>query len=727
MMGPRGRLVAPEEDDDGRGDFEETWGRRMRLFWCAARVMCGYKLTRKRDQWMKPAGQGPNDSTPEQDRMWEAAHRKYSKLILNTITKERGFWVKTGQYMSSRADVLPKPYIEELARLQDALPPHPMKEILQTLEEELAASGRTVADTFERIDPEPLGAASIAQVHRAWVKGTGEEVVVKVQHRGIARQLKQDLRTLMDIMRAVAYFEPQFDFRVLMEEWNKEVSKEVDFENEAKNTIDVANEYALSVAQAASRQGALEEVGFDPLPPIVARIPRVVDSLVSRRLLTMHFVDGVKVNDVRRLEEWGVDKEKLVRHVFEAYAHQIHIGGLVNADPHPGNILVVRDAEHGAVPVLLDFGLAKRLAPKVRVAFARLVYSVATVDYAGLLRAFDELGFVLNPADPASKDPSVAMRIMRFWMRRSATRDEEVAEIRKYKAERDEIIEKDPAVKRMPVDAFPAELIFVFRVFQLLRGLSTALGVRSSYIYAFAPYAKRALLETVPPEARAKTIVWPSPSPGPLDAKVRALLEELYKTKKVTGIQVYAWKDGRTVVDCCAGTLSDVDLRPVRPDTLFNCWSVTKSVTALAAHILLDEGLLDATRLVTDYWPTFAGPSPAHAPKRRTRVFHLLTHTAGLANAMPEDLSHERLVDWPAMLRCMEEATPEHEPGESAAYHYLTFGWLVGGLVEKALALAKRGTSFRDFVRTRIAEPLGVAGEFHIGIPPGPRSARRAS
>ena len=185
------------------------------------------------------------------------------------------------------------------------------------------------------------------------------------------------------------------------------------------------------------------------------------------------------------------------------------------------------------------------------------------------------------------------------------------------------------------------------------------------------------------------------------------VLGELYDERLITGIQVAAYHGGRCVVSACAGTLGTADPRPVQPDSLFNCFSVMKGITATALHILADQHLLAYDDLVAAHWPVFG-----QRGKEQTTIRHVLTHRAGLHKFPGLQFGLKELCDFHTMLRLLEEATPTSVPGEQAQYHVLSFGWLVGGIVEAAT----KGQPFAEFVRQRIAAPLGVDDEFMIGV-----------
>jgi CubicO group peptidase (beta-lactamase class C family) len=193
-----------------------------------------------------------------------------------------------------------------------------------------------------------------------------------------------------------------------------------------------------------------------------------------------------------------------------------------------------------------------------------------------------------------------------------------------------------------------------------------------------------------------------------VNASVQALISRQVAEGRQIGVQVCAYKDGRVVVDACAGQMGPDDPRPVQPDTLFLSFSTTKGVAATAVHILADRGLIDYDAPVAKYWPGFAANG-----KDRITVAQALSHQAGL-HAMPSPYTNEHITDWDAGIRRMEKGVPAWQPGTATGYHAVTYGWIVGGIVQGAC-----GRHIREVIEEEIAVPLGVSGQMYVGIPDG--------
>jgi CubicO group peptidase (beta-lactamase class C family) len=186
------------------------------------------------------------------------------------------------------------------------------------------------------------------------------------------------------------------------------------------------------------------------------------------------------------------------------------------------------------------------------------------------------------------------------------------------------------------------------------------------------------------------------------------LLQQQIAAGSQLGVQVCAYKDGDVVVDCVAGAMGPHDARPVQPDTLFNCFSTTKGVAALAVHMQADRGLLEYEAPVARYWPEFG-----QAGKENVTVAQAMSHQAGI-HYLPDPLPFELVGDWQRGLDYVATAAPAWEPGTATGYHALTYAWIAGGIVEGA-----SGRHIRDVIAEDIAAPLGISSEMYVGIPDG--------
>ncbi|KAJ4900516.1 ABC1 family protein [Raphanus sativus] len=671
------------------------WGniyrRRMKVFSLAIIIYLDYKSVQQREKWIKKS---------KVPALWEKAHERNAKRVLNLIVELEGLWVKMGQYLSTRADVLPQAYISLLTQLQDSLPPRPLQEVCRTIEREL---GHSMEVLFTDFSDEPLATASIAQVHRATL-ANGQDVVVKVQHNGIREIILEDLKNAKSIVDWIAWAEPQYNFNPMIDEWCKEAPRELDFNIEAENTRTVSRNLGCKKTN--------DEVRSDNRVDVL--IPDIIQS--SESVLILEYMDGIRLNDVESLDAFGVDKQKIVEEITRAYAHQIYVDGFFNGDPHPGNFLVSKEPPHR--PILLDFGLTKKLTHPLKQALAKMFLASAEGDQVALLSAFAEMGLKLR-----LDLPDQAMSVASLFFRSSTPSDEALKTLKSLNDQRTQnmkvIQEKmqltPKEVKRFnPVDAFPGDIVIFARVINLLRGLSSIMNVRIVYLDIMRPFAESVLLGSI---SRGPTVdtswIHDSPVHSDVESKLRKLLIELGSIQKILGIQVCAYKDGKVIIDTAAGVLGRYDPRPVQPDSLFPVFSVTKGVTAGMIHWLVDNRKLQFDQTVGDIWPGFGSNG-----KESIKVHHVLNHTSGLHSAFDPIGENPLLIcDWDECLKRIANSSPETEPGSQQTYHYLTFGWLCGGILEYA-----SGKKFQEILEESIVKPLKIDGELYVGIPPGVES-----
>jgi ubiquinone biosynthesis protein len=272
-------------------------------------------------------------------------------------------FIKLGQVLSTRGDMVPAAFIDELETLQDAVPAFPMEQVRTQIHD---AFGKDLEQLFKSFDPNPLAAASIAQVHRA-VTMNGDQVVVKVQRPGVADRIRADLSVAHYVARALeAVIEEMgiYSPTTIVEEFDKAIHEELDFLNEAANTR----------AMYKNHEGR----------PYI-RIPKVYDELTARTVLTLEFIDGVKLKDAK-LDDEG--KKTLARNIVESAFKQLFEDGLFHGDPHPGNFLVLP----GPVMALLDFGLVGRVTRQMQETLIQLILAVALKDSESVARLIYRVG-----------------------------------------------------------------------------------------------------------------------------------------------------------------------------------------------------------------------------------------------------------------------------------------------------------------------------------------------
>ncbi|WP_084031735.1 ABC1 kinase family protein [Anaerobacillus arseniciselenatis] len=282
-------------------------------------------------------------------------------------------FIKIGQIASTRSDFIPADVICELEKLQDDVPPFSYEEVQQVFTEEL---GKNINDVFSKFHEEPIAAASIGQVHYAILK-TGEKVAVKIQRPNIRKKIETDLEILQEIaMLAERKFDwaAKYQLRDITDEFAKSLRAEVDYTIEGRNSEKIAKQFKND-------------------PKIY--IPKVYWPFTSKKILTMEYVDAIKLNEIEKIEKKGYNRNKIADKFVNAIFQQILMDGFFHGDPHPGNVLV----KEGEVIVLMDFGMIGRLTPQMRDHFASFVIAMMLQNTDGVIKAATKMGLVSDDAN----------------------------------------------------------------------------------------------------------------------------------------------------------------------------------------------------------------------------------------------------------------------------------------------------------------------------------------
>ncbi|MRN53944.1 AarF/ABC1/UbiB kinase family protein [Paenibacillus sp. LC-T2] len=303
----------------------------------------------------------------------KALYRKQATYFTNTAMDMGGLIIKLGQHVSAQADILPKEIIDELSKLQDSVDSVDFSEIQQKVESELGAS---ISEIFSEFSTTPIAAASLGQVHRATLR-TGEEVAVKVMRPGVEDIIAIDFKSLQIAVRLLKRWTKIADFMDLdavYDEFRETIMEELDYQKEGHN----AEEFQL---QFIHRDDVV--------------VPAIHWSYTTSKVLTMEFLEGVKINDFAQLDAWGVDRTELAKSLIEIFVEQILLEGFFHADPHPGNVLVQPD---GTI-ALIDFGMVRRIADDMKTQMVALVMAVYLKDAHGAIDALNRLRFLRRNVD----------------------------------------------------------------------------------------------------------------------------------------------------------------------------------------------------------------------------------------------------------------------------------------------------------------------------------------
>jgi predicted unusual protein kinase regulating ubiquinone biosynthesis (AarF/ABC1/UbiB family) len=382
-------------------------------------------------------------------------------------TRLGGVWIKVGQFLSARLDVLPESITSELANLQDEVAPEPFESMRQVMEEAL---GSNVEVSFAWFDETPLASASLGQVHRARLT-EGDRVVVKVQRPHIHDLIKIDLAALKRVLSWVKRYRPitrRVDLDALFDEFSRTLWEEVDYLAEAEN----ARRFATMFAEDPS-----------------VRIPGVYASHTTERALTLEDVYYIKITDFAAIDGAGLDRREVADRLFRTYLRQIFVEGFFHADPHPGNLFVEPLEEGEWRLIFVDFGMVGRVTPEMKQGLRDLVIAIGTRDLDRLMQAYQTMGVILPGADLARIRLAEGTMLERLWGK--SMRDlirTHPEEMRRFANEfRDLLYE-------MPFQ-LPSDLLFLGRCVAILSGMCTGLDPDFNVFEGLQPFAEKLLAE----------------------------------------------------------------------------------------------------------------------------------------------------------------------------------------------------------------------------------------
>ncbi len=372
--------------------------------------------------------------------------------------------IKLGQFLSSRADLLPERALAVLSSLQDDVPAAPYVHVVGVIESEL---GRPVGEIFSSFDEQATAAASLGQVHRAVLAATGEVVAVKVQRPHIEQLVNMDLSTIRFVIWVISRFVKTNEFIDLMgffREFKRTILEEIDYNTEAAN---------------AQRFREM----FDAKPEVF--IPRVHLDYVSRRVLVLEWVDGIKVNDYAALEAAGISRLEVAKRTVEAYLYQFFEVGFFHADPHPGNIFVQPGAESaGPVIAFVDFGMVGSLTKSMKQGMKSLFLGFLMNNAHGITEALQQLGFIGRGANIASIERGIALMMEQYYgITMGQARDLDFSQVAQ---------EIEALLYRQPFQ-IPAQFAFTGRAIGTLSGLATGLAPEFNLLDVAVPYARNFL------------------------------------------------------------------------------------------------------------------------------------------------------------------------------------------------------------------------------------------
>jgi predicted unusual protein kinase regulating ubiquinone biosynthesis (AarF/ABC1/UbiB family) len=311
-------------------------------------------LRRDRREWVKKEGKNVNENK----------FRKHAEKALKTFIELGPSYIKLGQWLSSRADLLPQPYLDVLEKLQDDVLPKPFSDVKPVLEKELGS----LEDIFEYFDATAISGASLGQVYRA--KYEGKEVVVKISRPHIEQTIGESIYILKKLLPLATRFIDEnlrFSAEGMLSQFIETVHEEMDYRIEARNLIEIKN----------NLKGDTSVI-----------IPKVFLERTSRHVITLEYLPGIKVTDIKKLNENNIDRAKLVYRIHRLFFKMLLQHSIFHADPHPGNISITNN---GTI-ILYDFGMVGRIDDETRRRLVRLYLGLVDKDPARTTDVLIELG-----------------------------------------------------------------------------------------------------------------------------------------------------------------------------------------------------------------------------------------------------------------------------------------------------------------------------------------------
>ena len=313
-------------------------------------------------------------------------YQKNARKALKTFISLGPVYIKLGQWLSSRADILPQPYLEELAKLQDEVPAESFDKVKPIIEKDLGP----MEQNFDFIDTNIISGASLGQVYKAKLRG--KDVIIKVKRPGIEKVVEEDIRVLKKIIPlAMKFVDPnlRYSAEAMLSQFIETIHEEMDYRIESQNLKTIKK-------------------NMQNFPKLL--IPSVIDDRSNQNILTMEYLPGIKITNVKALDEAGIDREQLVVRAHKVFFTMLLKHELFHADPHPGNIAVTND---GSL-ILYDFGMVGRLDNKTRLKLIRLYLSLVEREPVRTVSAMDDLGMLMPGYDRNIIEKGIALSIQSF-------------------------------------------------------------------------------------------------------------------------------------------------------------------------------------------------------------------------------------------------------------------------------------------------------------------------
>jgi predicted unusual protein kinase regulating ubiquinone biosynthesis (AarF/ABC1/UbiB family) len=378
-------------------------------------------------------------------------HRRARWLVRKLVNLGPTF-IKIGQALSTRPDLIPLEYIDEFSQLQDRVPPFLSEEAIAIVEKELGESVELIFKEFERI---PLASASLGQVHKATLE-TGEEVVVKVQRRGLEKLFNLDFEVLHGLIRFANRFFPGFkkyDLELIYQEFFELLWQEIDYLNEGEN----ANRFREN---------------FKNYPHVI--VPKVYWQYTTKRVLTLEYLPGIKINDREALVDKGINTDRIIQLGICAFLKQLLEDGFFQSDPHPGNMAVSKKGDL----IFYDFGTMAEIKPLAKDQMIQTFFAVLRKDADQVLEMLIYMGLI-----ETVPDMTPVRRLISFLLEKFRDKPVDVKAFKEISTEIYIMFEQQPF-------RLPPQMTFIVKSLTTLDGIARALDPHYNLLAASQPFVK---------------------------------------------------------------------------------------------------------------------------------------------------------------------------------------------------------------------------------------------
>ncbi len=315
-----------------------------------------FALRKDRKKWI----------SQEKNQIDSEQFRKNARKVLETFISLGPVYIKLGQWLSSRADILPQPYLVELSKLQDSVPSAPFDQVKPIIEKDIGP----INEKFDELNPDSISGASLGQVYRGSI--SGQQIVVKVKRPGIEKIVAKDLKVLKTILPlALRFVDPnlRYSAKAMLSQFIETINEEMDYTHESEN---------------------LKKIKKNMENSHQVIVPSVYDDYSSKNVLTMEYLPGIKVTNVQALDEKGINREQLVIDIHKIFFTMLLKHSIFHADPHPGNISVTDDGKL----ILYDYGMVGRINNETRFKLIRLYLALVEKNPSRVVNAMNDLSML---------------------------------------------------------------------------------------------------------------------------------------------------------------------------------------------------------------------------------------------------------------------------------------------------------------------------------------------